>query len=144
MVTAPAEDMPIACEPFVLIDKVLADGAERPVVVLPVKLRLGAAAVPAANCRLPVMVSPVVSTFNEALPVTVPVRFAVIVPAEKLPDASRATIVLAVFVFVAVVAEFATLPAVLIVASLVSTIAAAGSTSVFTISELDNNPDALL
>ena len=46
-------------------------------------------------------------------------------PAEKLPDASRATIALAVLALVAVVAEFATLPAVLIVANLVSTIAAA-------------------
>jgi len=47
-------------------------------------------------------------------------------------------------VLVAVVAEFATLPAVLIVANLVSTIAAAGSTSALTINELDNNPDESL
>lgn len=41
-----------------------------------------------------------------------PLRAAVIVPALKLPDASLATIALAVFAFVAVVALFATLPAV--------------------------------
>src|SRR5204863_190066 len=61
--------------------------------------------------------------------VALPVKFAVIVPAEKLPDASRATIALAVFALIAVVAELATFPAVLIVANFVSTIAAAGSTS---------------
>src|SRR5438045_5623797 len=61
--------------------------------------------------------------------VALPLKFAVIVPAEKLPDASRATIAFAVLVFVAVVAELATLPAVEIVASLVSTIAADGDTS---------------
>ena len=45
-------------------------------------------------------------------------------PAVKLPLASRATIALAVFAFVAVVAEFDTLPAVDIVASLLSGILA--------------------
>jgi hypothetical protein len=35
-----------------------------------------------------------------------PFRAAVIVPAEKLPEASRATMALAVFALVAVVAEF--------------------------------------
>ena len=49
-----------------------------------------------------------------------PVRFAVIVPAVKLPLASRATIALAVFAEVAVVALFETFEAVEIVASLVS------------------------
>ena len=76
--------------------------------------------------------------------VALPLKFAVIVPAEKLPDASRATIALAVLALVAVVAEFATLPAVEIVANLVSTIAAAGSTSALTINDVDNNPAALL
>ena len=37
--------------------------------------------------KLPVIVSPVFNTLSEAAPV----RFAVIVPAEKLPDASRKT-----------------------------------------------------
>jgi hypothetical protein len=46
------------------------------------------------------------------------------VPAVKLPDASLATIAEAVLTFVAVVAELLTLPAVAMVASLVSTIAA--------------------
>ena len=57
-------------------------------------------------------------------PLTFPVRFAVIVPAVKLPLASRATIALAVFAEVAVVAELLTFEAVEIVASLVSTMAA--------------------
>ena len=54
--------------------------------------------------------------------VALPLKAAVIVPAEKLPDASRATMADAVFAFVAVVAEFETLPAVEIVLSLVSAI----------------------
>jgi hypothetical protein len=76
--------------------------------------------------------------------VALPLKLAVIVPAEKLPDESRATMSFAVFALVAVVAEFATLPAVLMVANLLSAIAAAGSISALTINELDNNPDALL
>jgi len=76
--------------------------------------------------------------------VALPLKLAVIVPAEKFPEESRATIAFAVLALVAVVAELATLPTVEIVANLVSTIAAAGSTSAFTIKELDNNPDALL
>lgn len=143
-VTTPAEDMPILCAPFVLIANVLADGAERPEVVLPVKRKLGAAAVPPGNCKLPDIVSPALSTFNEALPVTFPVKFAVIVPAEKLPDASRATIAFAVFELVAVVAEFEILPDVEIVANLVSEMPAAGTISAFTISELDNRPNESL
>ena len=74
---------------------------------------------------MPVIVSPALSTLSEAAPM----RLAITVPAEKLPDASRATIAFATLVLVAVVAELATLPAVLIVANFVSTIAAAGSTS---------------
>ena len=58
---------------------------------------------------------------------------AVTVPAEKLPDASLATIAEPVFAFVAVVAELLTFPAVAIVASLVSTIAALAFTSSLTI-----------
>ncbi len=76
--------------------------------------------------------------------VALPFKAAVIVPAEKFPAPSRNTIVFDVFVGVAVVAELATFPAVEIVASLVTTIAAPGATSAFTINELDNNPDALL
>jgi chromate transport protein ChrA len=76
--------------------------------------------------------------------VALPLKFAVIVLAAKSPDASRDTMVFAVFTLVAVVAEFATFPALLIVASLVSTIAADGDTSAFIINELDNNPDASL
>jgi hypothetical protein len=65
--------------------------------------------------------------------VALPLNAAVTVPAEKLPEASRATIALAVFAFVAVVAELETLPAVAIVASLVSAIAALALMSAFTI-----------
>src|SRR5664279_5003536 len=86
------------------------------------------------------MVSPAFNTLSDAAPV----KLAVMVPAAKLPDASRSTMVLGVLTLVAVVAELATLPAVLIVANFVSTIAAAGSTSAFTISDVDNNPAALL
>src|SRR5580658_1357011 len=94
---------------------------------------------------------PVTSPLNEpeklvavVAVVALPLKFAVIVPAEKLPELSRATIALGVLVLVAVVAEFATLPAVEIVANFESAIAAAGSISALTINELDNNPAALL
>lgn len=50
--------------------------------------------------RLPVMVSPDLSTFNEAAPMIE----AVIVPAEKLPDPSLATMVETVLESVASVA----------------------------------------
>ena len=66
------------------------------------------------------------------LPVTLPVSAAEIVPALKLPDASRATIADAVFRLVAVVAEFETLDALEIVASFVSTIAALALMSALT------------
>jgi hypothetical protein len=62
-----------------------------------------------------------------------PVKEAVIVPALKFPDASRATIALAVFADVAVVAELLTFDAVEIVASLVSTIPAEALMSSLTI-----------
>ncbi len=62
-----------------------------------------------------------------------PVTLAVIVPAVKFPLASRATMAEAVLAFVAVVAELLTFPAVAIVASLVSTIAADVLMSAFTI-----------
>jgi tRNA-binding EMAP/Myf-like protein len=66
-------------------------------------------------------------------PLALPVRLAVIVPALKLPDASRATIADAVFALVAVVAELLTLSAVAIVSSLVSTMAALALISALTI-----------
>src|SRR5579872_7004473 len=114
--------------------------ADKPVVVLPVNTNDGNAVVPAGSCNVPVMVSPALSTLADAAPV----KLATTVPALKFPELSRATIAFAVFKLVAVVAEFATLPAVEIVANLVSTIAAAGSTSALTINELVNNPDELL
>ena len=57
-----------------------------------------------------------------AVPLALPVKLAVIVPALKLPLASRATIAFTVFAFVAVVAELLTLLAVLIVDKFVSAI----------------------
>lgn len=89
--TTPAESILILSDPVVLKDKLSAN-AENPVVVLPVNLSDGNAVVPAGSCNAPVIVSPAFKTLLEALPVT----FAVIVVAEKLPDASRATIVLGV------------------------------------------------
>ena len=62
-----------------------------------------------------------------------PLKLAVIVPAEKLPFVSRETMELIVLVEAAVVAEFDTFPNVAIVASLVSTIAAAELMSALTI-----------
>ena len=66
-------------------------------------------------------------------PLAVPVKAAVIVPAVKFPEASRATIADAVFALVAVVAELLTFPAVAIVASLVSTMPAEALMSALTI-----------
>jgi len=110
--------------------------ADNPVVVLPVNTNDGNAVVPAGSCNVPVMVSPAFNTFADAAPV----KLAIIVPALKFPDASRATIAFAVLTLVAVVAELATLPAVEIVANLVSTIPADADTSALTTRELDNNP----
>ncbi len=62
-----------------------------------------------------------------------PVKLAVMVPAAKLPLASRATIAEAVFASVAVVAELLTFPEVEMVANFVSTIAADALMSAFTI-----------
>jgi hypothetical protein len=58
------------------------------------------------------------------VPAELPVRFAVIVPAEKFPEPSRATIVLITLALLAVVAELETFPAVAMVANFVSAIAA--------------------
>jgi hypothetical protein len=87
-------------------------------VTLPVPSKLGD-----VYARSPVIaiVRPVARAVAVA---ALPVRAAVIVPAVKLPLASRATIADAVFAEVAVVALFETFNAVEIVASLVSAIAA--------------------
>src|SRR5579863_7563997 len=135
----PPEDIFNCSAPLVLKDK-LPVLAERPLVVLPVNTNDGNAVVPAGNCSAPVIVSPALSTLFDALPV----RLAMIVLAEKLPDASRATIVFGVLRLVAVVAELATLPAVLMVFNLVSTIPADADTSAFTINDVDKSPAALL
>jgi hypothetical protein len=67
------------------------------------------------------------------LPLAVPVKAAVIVPAAKLPEASRATIALAVLAATAVVAELLTFNAVEIVASFVSAMPADALMSALTI-----------
>ena len=92
----PSDAIFIRSKAFVLNDKAPAL-ADNPDVVLPVNTNDGNALVPADNCRVPVIVSPDLSTLFEALPV----KLAVIVPAVKFPEASRATIVLAVFAAVA-------------------------------------------
>jgi hypothetical protein len=61
-----------------------------------------------------------------------PVRAAVIVPALKLPEPSRATMALTVLALTAVVALLLTFPAVEIVASLVSTMPALALMSALT------------
>ena len=68
---------------------------------------------------------------------------AVIVPAVKLPEVSRKTIVLTLFKLVAVVAEFATLPVVVIVANFVSVIVLA-VISALTINDEVKLPEASL
>src|SRR5262245_31341285 len=100
----------------------------------------GVAAAPAGIVSEPVIVSPVLRTFNDAAPITA----AVTEPALKFPEASRDTIAFAVFALVAVVAELFTLPAVVIVASLPSLIAADALISAFTIKELLKFPEASL
>ena len=69
-------------------------------------------------------------------PVKSPVTLAEIIPAVKLPDPSRATIVLTKLAEVAVVAELATFPTVAICANFVSTIAASDLISSLTIAPL--------
>jgi hypothetical protein len=71
-------------------------------------------------------------------PVTLPMRAADTVPAEKLPEASLATMAEAVFKLVAVVAELLTFPAVEIVANFVSTMPALADTL-----ELSTEPGAM-
>lgn len=85
-----------------------------------------------------------VDVIEEVEEVAFPLREAVMVPAEKLPEASLVTIADGVLDDVAEVAEFETFPVVVIVASFVSTIAADVETSAFVIREEDKLPEALL
>jgi len=73
-----------------------------------------------------------------------PFNVAVITFAVKLPEASRNTMALGTLAIVAVVAELATLPALVIVANLSSVIAAEELISLFTISDVLKVPDASL
>jgi hypothetical protein len=137
--TVPLDEILSCSTPLVLNDK-LPEFEESPAEELPVNVKDGAAVVPAGNIKVPVIVSPDLSTFNDAAPVIV----AVILFATKLPELSRATIALGVLALVAVVAELATFPAVLIVFNLLSVIPALAEISLFTINELVNNPVELL
>ena len=81
------------------------------------------------------------------MPVTLfalPFKLAVIVPAEKLPVASLKTIALFVLASVAVVAEFATFPAVDMVAKLASVIPAVPDKFVFVNPEIVFEPAAIV
>jgi hypothetical protein len=108
--------------------------------VLPVNIKDGAAAVPAGNCNVPVIVSPAFNTLSDAAPI----KLATMVPALKLPDESRRTMVFAAFKFVAVVAEFATKPDAVKVANLPLAIAAFEAISALVINELEMAPLELL
>ena len=82
--TIPVAPIFIRSVAAVLNDKT-SDAAEKPVVVLPVNFNEGNAFVPAGICNAPVIVSPASNTLSDAAPV----KLAVMVPAEKLPDPSR-------------------------------------------------------
>src|ERR1700722_5824583 len=79
MVTFPDPFIFILSLPVVLNDNVLL-AALKPVLVLPKNCNEGDAEDPDGNIKVPVIVSPAFSTFNEAAPVTDPVKLAVIVP----------------------------------------------------------------
>lgn len=100
----------------------------------------GDPAVPTGTTKGPVIVSPALRTFNEAWPVTVPTRLAVMVLALKLPEPSRVTIAELVFASVAVVAVLATLPPVVIVAKFESGNCVPASTSAASSKEVVNVP----
>ena len=135
----PADDTFSLSTPFVISDNA-PDVAESPAFVEFVKLIAGVVVLPDINVKAPVIVPPLSGKFPLALPVTLPIRFAVIVPAEKLPVLSRATIADTVLRFVAVVAEFETRPAVVSVANLLLLIPALGEMSSSTIKLLDKTP----
>ena len=100
-------------------------------VVKSTKFCVDAPVPPFAIATIPVTLAAVPETFPDKGPEN---PAAVMVPAEKFPDPSRATIAEAVFAVVAVVAELATLRAVEMVANLVSAIAAEALMSALTIS----------
>lgn len=129
-----------AVTPFATTFKTLVLPIANPVLVPPENRSDGDTADPAGTVKLPERVPPVNGKFREATPV----KLAVMMPAEKFPEVSRATMALAVFKFVAVVAELLTKPALINVASLEFAIAAELAMSALTMSEVENTPDALL
>lgn len=112
----------------------------KPVLVPPVNRSEGDTPEPAGIVTVPDSVPPVKGRLSEANPV----KLAVIVPAEKLPEASLATIALAVFALFAVVAELLTSPVDVNVASLLLLMAADPLMSASTISEDVKRPAELL
>jgi hypothetical protein len=134
---------PTATSAFTIKDVVRTPAAE--LWTMPIEFRAGKV-IGAPTCpriREVVVPPPMVRTPVESMAAVV-MLLRVIVPAEKLPEASRAMIVLATLRGVAVVAELDTLPAVAMVSSFVSAMAAAASTSALTIREEESNPPAAL
>jgi hypothetical protein len=140
-VIVPAEKLPLASLATIALTELVLEAVVALFTTLPtvemvaslestipaLALMLESVTTPAANTVAPwvPVTFPTRGPVNEAaLPEVFPVREAVIVPAEKLPLTSLATIALTVLALVAVVAELATLPTVEIVASLESTIPA--------------------
>jgi len=97
-----------------------------PVLVLPVNCKIGVDGLPAGTVKIPVKIPPL----SGKLPDAVPANVAVIVPAEKLPDESRTTMLPPVLPL-----EIVASLALAIVASVISPL---------TINELESNPLVLL
>ena len=109
-VTIPVADAILNANPYAVLNcNAPPTEEESPTFVAPI-CKDGTAADPIGNNKLPVNVPPVNAKFNEACPVTDPIKFAVTVPAEKLPDPSLETMAFAVFALVAVVAVLDTKP----------------------------------
>ena len=128
----PPDDTFILSKLFVMSDKAPLV-ADNPAFGEFVKLIAGVVVLPDIKVRAPVIVPPIVGKLPLAFPVRLPMISAVMVPAEKLPVISLATMVDTVFRFVAVVAEFATSPAVVNVANFSLLISALDEISVFII-----------
>ena len=105
-VTIPVADAILNANPYAVLNcNAPPTEEDSPTFVAPI-CKDGTAADPSGNNKLPVNVPPVNAKFNEACPI----KFAVIVPAEKLPLISLETMAFAVFALVAVVAVLDTNP----------------------------------
>ena len=109
-VTIPDADATLNANPYAVLNcNAPPTEEDSPTLVAPI-CKDGTAADPNGNNKLPVNVPPVNAKFNEACPVTDPIKFAFIVPAKKLPDPSLETMAFGVFALVAVVAVLDTNP----------------------------------